>query len=624
MSELPSQASSPLPPDVCDVWSHWGSKYRARAIVLLALNVILFAGVGNFAFWIRSGTTLAPTLGGYWDEFSQTFRFWGGDNKSLGSLLLEPISVQDVPMQIPILGLLMAALISIPILVSLLYRFWASIPFIAIVCFLAVMPWLAMTLILSCVIASVRPFRSRYPLMSALFGTIPAVLYLILASKGTSSVVVGSIEPIDRIKFFAPWVLAIVASTVVYAVVLSVARLVKFRPGTTTPLLAVMFGLPVILFEWHVGRDELHYRLLESLHAHHFQDVDTSIPLAQRMDLEWKSYPLPRPSYQEFRREREMLWPFELSNDTWRFENELVRKQLEVVDRCDWFLKQFPSSRYASNALYIKACTLDMRVASADYRATRWIRYYDDFPSAASRRTWSMLAENFGPTLLGGVAQLRLAQFAVRECDVDRALTHLNSSINTLNRHMHATSDVSQHRPHNPLLRRPAEASLDVGIDGRLLDAARWKSLIESNKDAKYGAEPLCGPRQHDDSLWFGFVSIDPRSEHYLSNLRVLLRRFPDSMLTDNMELELASRSGENIIGELEELLNKYGDFDSAPEALYRLGLAYLSRGDTANCDIRLGRLIRQFPDSVWAERARVRARATGGTGLMADARYGR
>ena len=103
------------------------------------------------------------------DELAQAFLSVGATQRhvSLGSLLHEPISVQDVPMQIPILGLLMAALIAIPILVSLLYRFWASLPFIAVVGFLAVMPWLAITLLISCIVASVRPFRTRFRFVSA-------------------------------------------------------------------------------------------------------------------------------------------------------------------------------------------------------------------------------------------------------------------------------------------------------------------------------------------------------------------------------------------------------------------------------------------------------------------------
>ena len=41
--------------NIVDVWSRTSPKYRIRAVVLLAVNVMLFASVGCFAFWLRSG-----------------------------------------------------------------------------------------------------------------------------------------------------------------------------------------------------------------------------------------------------------------------------------------------------------------------------------------------------------------------------------------------------------------------------------------------------------------------------------------------------------------------------------------------------------------------------------------
>ena len=187
------------PHRLMDVWSRTGSKYRLRAVILLAVNVLLFAGAGSFAFWLRSGEVFAPLVPGYRDQLISTFRFTGQGGVTLSSLLLEPISVQDVPMQIPIQGLLMAALIAIPILVAILYRFWSSVPFIAVVGFIAVMPWLAITLLASCIIASVRPFRTRFRFMSALAGLAPAVVYLMLAWSGSDAELVGRIDPVDRI-----------------------------------------------------------------------------------------------------------------------------------------------------------------------------------------------------------------------------------------------------------------------------------------------------------------------------------------------------------------------------------------------------------------------------------------
>jgi hypothetical protein len=375
---LPSSA----PAEWMDVWSRSGSKYRVRAVVLMLANILLFAGVGCFAFWLRSGEMFAPARDGYVDLVVHTFRGVGAAEVSLGSLLVEPISIQDVPIQIAVVGLLIAALISIPILVAILYRLWSSLPLIAVVGFLAVMPWLAVTLLGSCVLASVRPFRTRYRFMSALIGLVPAIVYLTLAWSGTTDAVVGRIDPVDRIKFVAPWVLAIVASAVVFALVLAIARVVDYRPGAVTPLLAVMFVLPVALFEFHVGRDELYYRLLEGREQAYFTEVEASAQWEHAALLAWQQHPLPRPSREAVRQVEEEKWLFELTTDIGPRQTELTRHQTELALRCDQFHRHFPASRYTPNALFLKARALDRRVDIVEFKATKWIRFTTTFQAS--------------------------------------------------------------------------------------------------------------------------------------------------------------------------------------------------------------------------------------------------
>lgn len=597
----------------CDVWTHWGDRYRGRAMGLLAINVLLFAGVANFAFWIRSGSVLAPTMEGYWDEFAVTFRFTGTTGKSLGAMLLAPISVQDVPMQIPILGLLMAALIAVPILISLLYRFWASVPFIALVGFLAVMPWLAITLLVSCVLASVKPFRSRYPFMSAMQGTVPAVIYLVFASKDTAEAVVGQIDPIDRIKFHAPWVLAIVAATLVYAIVLGIARLVKYRPGPLTPLLALMFGLPVFLFELYVGRDELSYRLLSALNTHHFADVDATVALNERTEYEWDRHPLPRPSFEQFQKRLELLWQFELGPDIGPYETELTRNQQEIVERCRDFIRRYPHSRYAGNVLYFQARALDVRVAPSEFRRTRWIRFFDEFPSRASRSTWEMLLARTQSPLLQAVAGLRIAQLDSREGQVERAIDRLTSSIETLKTELDGRGATSASPDLQRMVgraRRP-EAGLRIPVERLFLEAHYLRDLLTNNDDPVFGRAPLTGPLDPHSEPGFGLLDLDPRHDRYIQNLNALLAVYERSQAADNILLEIAKATSLTSlrIERLEDLLAKYPDRDAAAEGLFRLGLAYQSLNQPDDARTRFDRLLRAFPDSVWSQEARFQVR---------------
>jgi len=608
MAERVLDSREASPTDWKDVWSRSGSKYRVRAVLLMLLNIVLFAGVGSFAFWLRSGEFVAPSRPGYWDVLFHTFRGVGLAEVSLGSLLVDPISVQDVPMQIPIVGLLMAALISIPILVAILYRFWCSLPLIAVVGFIAVMPWLAITLLASCILAAIKPLRTRFRFMSALIGLVPAVVYLALAWAGTTEAVVGRIDPVDRIKFVAPWVLAVVASTLVFAVVLLTAKLVDYRPGAVTPLLAVMFALPVALFEFHVGRDELYYRLLEDLDRAYSVDVDVSVAWEETARRAWQQHPLPRPSWEETRKVEEEKWLFELATDSRPREAEWEQRRSELVYRCDQFRRQFPDSRYAPNALFLKGRTLDRRLDLVEFRRTRWVRYYDDFPCAASRESWRILLENRAESPLGAVAALRIAQFEARDGDMDRAIGRVDDLLTRFSQAPGLPAPALAGGALQEMLEREApEQSLRIPLSRVLLQARAFHDLLVSNNDRLYAYSPLCGSRRPGDAFRTGLLHLDPRSERYIENLRELESQYPGASLEDNIELEIAKAAatpGERIAA-LQGFLSRFPSGDAAPEALLRLGVSLAQDDRSKQAAEVVGRLVETYPLSVWAEFAR-------------------
>lgn len=593
-----------------DVWSRSGSKYRARAVILLVVNALLFAGVGAFAFWIRSGTVLAPAMDGYWDQMAETFRFTGDKGVSLGSLLVEPINVETVPMQIPILGLLMATLIGIPILVAILYRFWASLPFIAVVGFLAVMPWLAITLLGSCIIASVPPFRTPFRFMSALLALIPAMFYLVMASLGTAELVAGRIDPIDTIKFTAPWMLAVVAAAVLFGIVLLIARLVDYRTGAVTPLLAMMFGTPMMLFEGYVGRDELHYRLLEALSDAHFEEVNGRMTLADAANRAWHRHPLPRPRWQTVFDREAQKWQMALASDVTPFLVELAENREELIDHCGRFLREFPDSRYASNVLYLKARAMDKRLDVEEFRRSGWIRYYDDFPSIRSRLTWNILAENAVDSELGAAALLRLGQLFAFDGQLDRAI---DCWAKVLDRPKPSfQGEARGPRSSDSVVARP-EQSLGLSMAKLVLDAGRLHELCIRNRDAGLIDDGLVRPRRSTRESWFGLLGLDPRHRSHRDNVESLAARLSKSRIIDNLALEIA-KTEPTLQGykvKLEALLAAYPDGDAAEEAQFRLAICYKEMGLREQCAALARRLILDRPKSQWAAQARRLVRDT-------------
>ena len=477
-----------------DVWSWTGPKYRVRAVILLCVNILLFAGLGCFAFWLREGHFFAPTFGEYWAELAHTFSPARDTAITPRSLLEFPINVVQVPMQAVILGLLLAALVSIPVLVTIYYRFPASLPFIAIVAFLAVMPWLAVTVTVSCILASAKRLRFSFRYASALLGLGPVILYLIFASLQTSPAVEAMPNPADHIKYLAPWVFAILASCVLFAIVLSLGRLVNARPGVIAPLLATMFVTPVLLFEYHVGRDELHYRLLESSWRRAFTDRDMQNEFDADVQAQWEAKAVPRPRVETVREHRELIWQSVLEGDLHKGRSALVGVQQAIVARADWFTKHFPGSRYAVNAYYIRASTLATRIDASAFREQKKLNHYANFPGLDSHQAWQMVVANRPDSPMAAVALLRLAQLEARAGRLDDAVALLKRQQETRFRPQSEGAAPSSAADQERLFAiKPPESTLQIHLDWILLEGKQLLELIENNRDPLYGPSPFCG-----------------------------------------------------------------------------------------------------------------------------------
>jgi tetratricopeptide (TPR) repeat protein len=520
----------------------------------------------------------------------------------------------------------MAALVSMPILVAILYRFWSSLPFIAVVGFLGVMPWLAITLLASCILASVRPFRTRFRFMSALIALVPVIVYLGLAWNGTREVMVGRVDPADAFKFVAPWVLAIVASAAVFAVVLSIAKLVNYRPGAVTPLLAVMFALPVALFEQHVGRDELYYRLLEKLDAAWFAEVNTSVDWMDAAQGVWAGFPLPQSAAESSGQRAEEKWLLELTADVGPYRTDLTQHQLAIAARCDWFLRNFPDSRYAVNALYLKARALDRRIDREDFRRSRWIRYYDGFPSQWSEEEWRMIYANRPGSPLGAAAGLRAAQLDARKGDILPAVSRLKEVLDRFERGAATAAfppTAAAAIQADPLAGEPPEASLRIPLDQIVVEARRLHDLLEYNNDPRYAYGPIRGPKRGAGPLWFGMLDVNPRGGYYAERLEEIVARYPGCQVEDNIELEIAKLADDPAkrIDRLTALLDRFPTGDAAAEALLYLGQAYEAAGRPQEALDAFARLGVAHPSSYWA---RVLARLSNLGGDAARGKGGR
>ena len=646
-------------PEIVDVWSRTQPKYRRRAVLLLLINAGLFAGLNVFAFWLHHARLF---------DFSWASYVQAVVGKSLADFVQYPINVQQVPLMMVILGLLLGVMIAVPIVVAQLYRFPTSLLFVAQVCFLGHLPTLAGFLLLGCYIAGGARLRLSFRFASSSLALIPIVVYFLIATKGVdlsdadvqvglfatvlvTVLVVGTamliayqgrrslsgqtlglivflgliptvvwvslvphqqellLDPAARVMTYAPWLLAVVSACVFSAAVLLIAWIVNYRPGAIAPVLAVLFAVPVGLFESKVGRDELQYRVLEAEYGPRSrtrfrpQDVKERIfELAQRRWLDDH-----RSDVQALMDNIKLVWEFELEPlgdvvgqlKKQAAENgltALAREQYEVMQACDEFCQSRPQSRYIPNVLYIKARAMDMRVDIARFRREGLLSFYDDFPNPASEQTWETLLANCPDSPLASVAMYKLAIFRGREVRVPEAISLLRGLIDRFGARGNQAREPEVARWSQVFARKPPASTLDVQLPMVVERARELLELLEANgEDPIYGYAPVAE-----------LLQLDARSTWYDEQLAVMLKKYERSSLADNLSLRLAltAESLSRRISSLQDLLGRYARGDVAAEGLFRLGELLEADARPEESRATYSRLIEEHPESVWATRA--------------------
>ncbi|MEE8171225.1 MAG: tetratricopeptide repeat protein [Phycisphaerae bacterium] len=581
---------------IMDVWSRTEPKYRRRAAVLLGLTLLLFAGLCCFTYWLRTGL-----YGPWWDWGSYRALMWrsfnplGEHQVTLTDFLLFPISVEQVPIQWVIIGLLIASLASIPILVAILYRFPASIVFAAMVSGLAAMPWLGVTVLLGCAIASLRPFRLSFRYASALLGLIPVAIYFVSATQLPEGAF--AMTPFHA-KLAAPWVLAALGSCVICAVALAIAHLINYRPGGIAPLLALLFGIPVVLFHSQVGRDELAYRILERAVGPGSEDVFVNHSLLD-----------------EVQKEATEQWAGEADARFAAVRNRLLRERINaafevaardrtsVVERCDAFLHRYTASRYIPNVLYLKGRALDLRIdRPLLFGESGQLRFHTAFPRPQSRPVWQQLYEQFPDSRLASFALFQAATFETLSGEFESATALLDS---LLQRDVRPASDLASPETglNNPKLFGKPPPSRSLGFDPRIVltPARRLREILRFGvEDPRYGTAPLRELLSFNARL----AALHDMEGFHLAKM---LYRYPGAAVEPHLAVRLALRQP-SARAVIDALMNLVFDDDVAhpfeAEALYCLGRAQLEAGRTDEARAVFEQLLARYPESAFAAEA--------------------
>lgn len=561
LTETASIASAPAR-RIVDVWSRTEPKYRLRAYILLLVNLVLFSVLCAFTFWLRTARVLDFRL----ESYIEPARFWETQAPSLTSYVLTPIDLQRTPVHGAVLGLLLAAIVAVPIVTSILYRLGCGLLFVLCVLIFAHMPWMSVTLLLSCALACLPPFRMNFRFASALLGMLPVLLYLLLATRGTADQLGPYAAPTHKQLLAAPWVLAILAACGMMGLVLVIARIVNYRPGAVSPVVALALVVPMVLFHTRVGVDELTYRILEQEYGPGSQRFAPLVDPRARIQAQIHrstARDAPVDPYQEALFEalggrteplRRRIFHLLLT--------EFLADRAAADEACRRFLADHPTSRYVPCALYIQGRALDARLDErrlADSPPTREL--YSDFPHPQSESCWRVLLESYPDNPLATAAGLRLAQLRWRRGEIDEALKVLETVLSRARQHLTRAAAAA---PTGGLLRRALpESSLGYDPSLHLFEARRLQELLLANRhDPRYGDEPLVE-----------LARLDPRRPRYVEQLMRLDARYPQAQLHDNILVLAATARPDGALraAALEGLLATLPDGDARAEAMFRL-----------------------------------------------------
>lgn len=591
-------------PQIVDCWSRTSPKYVVRAVVMLLLLAVLFAGLCCFTFWLRTGYHWPPSYEGYGDLLRRSFTPTGTNQVTLSQFLSSPINVQIVPIHSVIVGLLFACLCSIPILVAILYRFPSAIIFTAMVMFLAAMPWLALTVLLGCALASLPPFRFTFRYASALLGLIPVAIYFVSASWEPAGSNVRSVQ--NRALFYAPWVLAFLGSCIICALSLAFARLINYRPGGVAPVLAMIFAIPVYLFHAQVGRDELEYRVLERevgvQSATLFVPANIGAKAHEIATRHWNT--TPTEYYQDI---YQRVLQRAIADALLRAEND----RATAVARCDWFIEHFSGSRYVPAVYFLKGQAQDRRIRRARLLNDQRVEYRDDLPGRASLMTWKTIEERFPDSQMRAAASYKLAILSAQNGDFDQAIAALDDVVRRFSSGAStqpAPADLSRQTS----MFQKADPSKGLGIDLRVTIrlARRLKEIFENcSGDHPIAAISTPEPAENSPSSIHPLqllFSLDDAHPQYRAHLAGIATTFKSSATAGYAVVRL---------GHLEPAISRRIDYfrriadqlrghPAYCEAMYYL--AEVLQEDSLVEDARqvLQDLVRDCPQSCWAEEA--------------------
>jgi len=501
---------------------------QRRTQIFLTVNFLGFILVN--AFWLYVAT-------GAWTNFSLD-SYHQSLFTPLGEIFLEPLSVLDHHWMIFVFGLLLAVIIFMPIMVAVMYRLVYAIALSALVVVLGHSPALGLTLTLGCFLAARTPLRSDMPFLAFLLGLLPVAAYLtLLAFAGVDPAAL----PFERLLVKAPLVLAIVLAVMSAVIVLTLARIMGYRPGSAWPVMALLLAVPMALFFANDGPAAMRSSIL--LGTMRMPGLLGEMPLST-----WQSQHHAQDLSGQALRDRVV---------------EAFREErLQIHRDCRSYLGRYPNSPASGTILYLQAEALSLQV---DQRAldAGVVRFTSEYPDADTKKNWQALADSHSQPPQAALAHWRLAQLALRDAELDEATKQLQTARKALRAVLEKPKDAST--PAQAVhLQWPRQEAYEQALQD--VDRLAWM-IDRNNLQNDPAAVRLL-------AAWLKLDPNSPRADEYLQSLMDLAYQARQTVLKDNLVLAVAMATPDldrrvNLL----QMIAAQQDTDASVEANFQLGL---------------------------------------------------
>lgn len=493
---------------------------------------ILYALIASMVAYLGTGTWMTLQ--------TQTFNL-----KPLGEWFLFPLDIYHWPTMVVVWGLLLGITISVPLAISQRWGVRFGVLFAAATVLMGHLPFGAVLLFALMWVLRPPAFTEPSGWVRPTVTTMVLMLYLV----GSCFTARQFIPPEAKTTWLLTPTLIAMA---VCLVVLSLASVVP--PHSQKKFWALLLGMLVagggvalLLFMLSGGDEALDFAYFDRTYGRlsgNFRSEDAE--------------PLARDTAENTDEENVKWAALAVSIDA----GELPALRHRIVSACIKFITNHPDSSNIAVVQFIQARAMDMRMDLSAWQKRKYLHYYDDVTDRKGRSLpiWTKLA-GYSDRRIAVLGCYRAASYHAAKGEFDSALEFLRR----LGDLPHAVLPLDQLLTVQQLLKLELNTNgpsrWEFDVYQTIIDSQRLTWTIRNNRSDENSNEALRI-----------FLELDKRSPTYDAALSILLKKYPDAPIADNVQVLQAFHANDT------PLLERFADADLAGDgslwARYYLALA--------------------------------------------------